>query len=53
MYPRDKRGGLARLASESTALAEIASVFALQKKLQNNQEFGAWMPLIKTSAASF
>ena len=33
MYPRDKRGGLARLASESTALMEIGSVLALKRKL--------------------
>ncbi len=46
MYPRDKRGGLARLASESTALAEIASVFALQKKLQKHAAPGEDRPVL-------
>ena len=33
MYPRDRRGGLARLASESTALMEIGAVMALRRQL--------------------
>lgn len=34
MHPRDNRSGLARLAAESTALLEIGSVLALQRKLR-------------------
>ena len=33
MYPRDRRGGLARLASESTALMEIGALMALRRRL--------------------
>ena len=33
MYPRDRRSGLARLTSESTALMEIGAVMALRRQL--------------------
>lgn len=46
MYPRDKRGGFARLVSESTALAEIASVFALQGRLRNMVAAGEGRPVL-------
>lgn len=46
MYPKDKRGGLQRLAWECTALLEIPAALALQPKLQRLAPRGEPHPVV-------
>jgi len=46
LYPRDTRGGLARVAAESRALLEIGALLAVQGKLYRSARAGTGEPVI-------